>query len=176
MTTVPNLLISLLYRPKYELPVKVRARLLTTIPDSTSQKFVLIGSLSRKDTKPEGKHVVVFLDFAGMRDRQCEDGDFEKWYARGKGGHECIMGHKVCLVHICGTEAGIENLVDGSNGTTGESKTRIVMLVTNSRTPWYMRSTAHAKSLTTNGTSCSFQRPACMQGLLCRYQCFQLHP
>ena len=91
-------LICLLYRRKYDLSVKLRSRLLTTIPDSTSQKFVLIGSLSRKDAKPEGKHVVVFLDFAGMRDRQCQDGDFEKWYARGRGGHECIMGHKVRMV------------------------------------------------------------------------------
>jgi hypothetical protein len=66
-------LIYLLCRRKYSLSVKVRARLLTTIPDSTSQKFVLVGSLSRKDTKPEGKHVVVFLDFAGMRDRQCHE-------------------------------------------------------------------------------------------------------
>lgn len=91
-------LICLLHRRKYELSVKVRARLLTTIPDSTSQKFVLVGSLSRKDAKPEGKHVVVFLDFAGLRDRQCQDSDFEKWYARGRGGHECIMGHKVRMV------------------------------------------------------------------------------
>jgi Sortilin, neurotensin receptor 3, C-terminal len=101
----------LLRRRKYDLSVKVRARLLTTIPDSTSQKFVLIGSLARKDAKPEGKHVVVFLDFARMRDRQCQDGDFEKWYARGKGGHECIMGHKVRLVHTLGTEPGTDNLV-----------------------------------------------------------------
>ena len=91
------MLIRGLHRRKYTLSVKLRARLLTTIPDSTSQKFVLIGSLSRKDTTPDGKHVIVFLDFADMRDRQCDEGDFEKWYARGKGGHECIMGHKVCI-------------------------------------------------------------------------------
>lgn len=104
--------IRLLYRRKYNLSVNVRVRLLTTVPDSTSQKFVLVGSLSRKDTKPEGKHVTVFLDFADMRDRQCHDSDFEKWYARGRGGHECIMGHKVCIfVHLF-LRAEIDNLVE----------------------------------------------------------------
>lgn len=98
-------LICLLLRRKYDLSAKVRARLLTTIPDSTSQKFVLVGSLARKDAKPEGNHVVIFLDFAGMRDRQCQDSDFEKWYARGRGGHECIMGHKVRMVRPNRTEA-----------------------------------------------------------------------
>lgn len=104
-------LICQFHRQKYDLSVKVRARLLTTIPDSTSQKFILIGSLARKDSKPEGRHVVVFLDFAGMRDRQCQDGDFEKWYARGKGGHECIMGHKVRMARTFGTDVDINNLV-----------------------------------------------------------------
>ncbi|CAG8680775.1 7423_t:CDS:2, partial [Acaulospora colombiana] len=62
--------------------------------DSTSQKFLLLGALDRKDQTDSGKFVVVHLDFAGMRSRQCGDGDLEKWYARGKSGHECIMGHK----------------------------------------------------------------------------------
>jgi len=104
--------ICLLRRRKYNLSVKVRARLLTTVPDSTSQKFILVGSLARKDTKPEGKHVVVFLDFAAMRDRQCHDPDFEKWYARGKDGHECIMGHKVRMVLIFGTKVEIDNWLE----------------------------------------------------------------
>jgi hypothetical protein len=107
---VVHSLICPLNRRKYNLSVKVRARLLTTVPDSTSQKFVLVGSLSRKETKPDGKHVVVFLDFANMRDRQCDERDFEKWYARGKGGHECIMGHKVCMVRAFVTETEIDNL------------------------------------------------------------------
>ena len=47
-----------------------------------------------------------------MRDRQCQDGDFEKWYARGRGGHECIMGHKVCMVRVLGTKPEVDNLVE----------------------------------------------------------------
>jgi hypothetical protein len=77
----------------------MRAMLLTTIPDSTSQKFVLLGAVSRKDQGDNGKYAVIHLDFAPMRSRVCEDDDLEKWYARGKSGSECIMGHKVGLRH-----------------------------------------------------------------------------
>lgn len=69
--------------------------LLTTIPDSTSQKFILLGALSRGDRIGDKKYAIIHLDFASMRTRQCGDDDLEKWYARGKNGHECIMGHKV---------------------------------------------------------------------------------
>lgn len=77
-----------------------RARALTTVPDSTSQKFMLIGQLARKDQTGDGRYVVVFLDFAKMRPRQCMDADFEKWYARRGDGqeHECLMGHKVSVI------------------------------------------------------------------------------
>lgn len=77
----------------YKLGVTLRALLLTTVPDSTSQKFLLLGSTSRKDAGTEGRHVTVFLDFAPVRKRQCGAGDMEKWYAR-PAGEECLMGHK----------------------------------------------------------------------------------
>jgi hypothetical protein len=72
---------------------------LLTIPDSTSQKFILLGQISRKDQQTGmGRYAAVFLDFAPTRSRQCGENDFEKWYARSSAS-ECIMGHKVCFVH-----------------------------------------------------------------------------
>jgi hypothetical protein len=69
------------------LGITVRAVLLTTIPDSTSQKFLLVGT-SRKSG-----NALVFLDFAPIQHRQCQERDFEKWYARSNQG-QCLMGHK----------------------------------------------------------------------------------
>lgn len=82
---------------KLDLGFKIRARLITTIPDSTSQKFLLIGTTSRKESN-EGRHAVVFIDFATLGKRKCEAKDFERWDARTIKGKECLMGHKVrCL-------------------------------------------------------------------------------
>lgn len=78
----------------HRLEYRMRARALTTVPDSTSQKFMLVGQLARKDQIDGNRYVVVFLDFAPTRSRQCGDDDFEKWYARNGGEHECIMGHR----------------------------------------------------------------------------------
>lgn len=78
---------------EYKLGITLRALLLTTVPDSTSQKFLLLGSMSRKDAGTDGRHATVFLDFAPVRKRQCDDNDMEKWYAR-PAGEECLMGHK----------------------------------------------------------------------------------
>ncbi|KAJ3780213.1 vacuolar protein sorting/targeting protein 10 [Lentinula aff. detonsa] len=79
----------------YNIGLKLRARALSTVPDSTSQKFLLVGQVSRKDENYNkyGRYVVVFLDFAGIRNRKCEENDFERWYARS-GKSECLMGHK----------------------------------------------------------------------------------
>ena len=85
-------------RKKYTLHSTVRARLLTTIPDSTSRKFILLGTYPRG---AKGQHAIIFLDFAneetgGSKIRQCDkDKDMEKWYARPQNGKECLMGHKV---------------------------------------------------------------------------------
>ncbi|KAL4245130.1 Vacuolar protein sorting/targeting protein 10 [Abortiporus biennis] len=78
----------------YKLDVKVRTRVLTTVPDSTSQKFVLLGQVGRKDTKADRRYVVIFLDFAKTRKRKCGKDDFERWWARSVTNEQCLMGHK----------------------------------------------------------------------------------
>ncbi|KAK8162966.1 vacuolar protein sorting/targeting protein 10 [Phyllosticta citrichinensis] len=69
-----------------ELDSKIVAHELTTIPDSTSLKFVLVAR--------EGLTWLIYsLDFDGLHERQCKDDDFELWHAReldGKPG--CVMG------------------------------------------------------------------------------------
>jgi hypothetical protein len=76
----------------------MRARLLTTIPDSTSRKFILLSTHHRSEG---GRHAVFFLDFAneetgGAKLPQCDPtNDMEKFYARTLSGKECLMGHKV---------------------------------------------------------------------------------
>ena len=78
----------------YTFGVKIRARGLITLPDSTSQKFLLLGDVSKGDQKNGiGKVVVVFLDFSKTRGRKCGNDDYERWYAR-EGESECLMGHK----------------------------------------------------------------------------------
>jgi hypothetical protein len=84
----------------------MRARLLTTVPDSTSLKFILLGTLTRK-SKDKGskgeRHVVVHMDFESLKKRKCNPNDLEKWYARTIGGQpDCLMGHKVCRRRRCG--------------------------------------------------------------------------
>lgn len=85
-----------------DIEVKVRASLLTTIPDSTSQKFLLIGTLPKGGQSANGeRHIMVFVDFATMNIRKCGDADFEKWYARAPGGEaDCLMGHKVDMLFL----------------------------------------------------------------------------
>ena len=74
----------------------IRARALSTVQDSTSQKFLLLGQLSREDSTDEGRVAAIFLDFAPMGRPKCGDDDFERWYARTTNNKECLMGHKVC--------------------------------------------------------------------------------
>ncbi|OCH85342.1 Oligoxyloglucan reducing end-specific cellobiohydrolase [Obba rivulosa] len=77
----------------YNYGVKMRARVLTTVDDSTSQKFLLVGQIAKKDQTGDGRYAVVYLDFAPTRSRKCQESDFEPWYARSAS-HECLMGHK----------------------------------------------------------------------------------
>lgn len=72
-----------------DLGEKVRAKLLTTLPDSTSLKFLL-------EAEKGGEWLVFMIDFEDLHERKCGDGDFEKWPARlGEDGKpSCIMGHK----------------------------------------------------------------------------------
>ena len=76
--------------------MRVRARALSTVQDSTSQKFLLLGQLSRQDATDEGRVAAIFIDFAPLGRRKCGDDDFERWYARTAKNKECLMGHKVC--------------------------------------------------------------------------------
>ncbi|KAI9740380.1 MAG: vacuolar protein sorting/targeting protein PEP1 [Cirrosporium novae-zelandiae] len=78
---------------KVDLGEKVHAKLLTTTPDSTSLKFLLLG------TSGGGEKAIpytFFIDFDGLHERKCKEEDFEKWYARldEDGKPDCLMGHK----------------------------------------------------------------------------------
>ncbi|KAL8726899.1 MAG: hypothetical protein Q9181_005890 [Wetmoreana brouardii] len=79
---------------KVDLPDgKIRAKALTTTPDSTSMKFFLWGT---KGGGSNTEHWVFSIDFEDMHEGQCKEGDFQKWYARydDDGNPSCIMGRK----------------------------------------------------------------------------------
>lgn len=81
-----------------DLSIEIRARLLTTTPDSTSLKFLLVGSGKDKEA------YVFDLDFGDVFDKKiCKldkdnesKSDFEKWYARYDEDEkpDCLMGRK----------------------------------------------------------------------------------
>lgn len=78
-----------------KLDYKLRARELTTLPDSTSLKFMLYGAKKKEGGGRE--HVIIHLDFTDLHKRKCEDKDFEpKWPVRKEenGEPSCVMGHK----------------------------------------------------------------------------------
>ncbi|KAK7456441.1 vacuolar protein sorting/targeting protein PEP1 [Stygiomarasmius scandens] len=79
---------------EYQLPFRFRAKALVTLPDSTSQKFILSAQIPREEQgkNGNGRYAIIYLDFAEMRSRQCSDGDFDKWYARAHDS-QCLMGH-----------------------------------------------------------------------------------
>ncbi len=131
--------LSKLFRAQLDLGVSIRAILLTTIPDSTSQKFLVLGTLSRSDSNSDGRYATVFLDFAPLQNRKCDENDFEKWYARSEEGKECLMGHKVSLMPIFDSVVLLLNgvlilVLPRSNGTDGESPLLPATSVTSSRT------------------------------------------
>jgi hypothetical protein len=70
---------------------------MTTVPDSTSQKLIIVGEVDKGDLGNGDRVGVVQVDFSGMRRNKCGDGDFEKWYARDRreGARECVLGHRV---------------------------------------------------------------------------------
>ncbi|EJD41407.1 Oligoxyloglucan reducing end-specific cellobiohydrolase [Auricularia subglabra TFB-10046 SS5] len=76
------------------LPFAMRAKVLTTVPDSTSQQFLLIGALDRKHVTDGRRFVAMNIDFSGTRKRKCAADDMERWNARTIKGTECLMGHK----------------------------------------------------------------------------------
>ncbi len=70
---------------------KVRAKLLTTTPDSTSLKFFLMATTGGGS---DLEHMAIAIDFAELHEGECTDKDFEQWSARvdEKGKPTCIMG------------------------------------------------------------------------------------
>ena len=72
---------------------EVRARILTTTPDSTSLKFILLATVGGGSKM---KNYLFSINFEGLHERKCKQDDFEEWYARldEKGKPDCIMGHK----------------------------------------------------------------------------------
>lgn len=79
---------------KIKLDFKIRARELTTTPDSTSLKFILYGTTSKKGGGRQ--YTTVHIDFAGLHEDKCKGDDFETWHARvdDKGNDVCVMGQK----------------------------------------------------------------------------------
>lgn len=78
---------------KADLGIEVRARILTTTPDSTSLKFLMIGSVGGGSN---AEQYIFSIDFSGLHERKCGKDDFERWPARlnEKGEPDCLMGHK----------------------------------------------------------------------------------
>lgn len=76
---------------KADIGDKVRAKLLTTTPDSTSLKFFLVATTVGGS---DMEYMAIAIDFADLHERECKDNDFEGWSARvnGKGDPTCIMG------------------------------------------------------------------------------------
>ncbi|EEA22297.1 vacuolar protein sorting/targeting protein PEP1 [Talaromyces marneffei ATCC 18224] len=74
-----------------ELDHKIIPFYLTTTPDSTSLKFLLVGF-----SEESRKWSIFAIDFEGLHERECKESDFEEWPARldEKGEPDCLMGHK----------------------------------------------------------------------------------
>jgi hypothetical protein len=81
------------------LGISIRARMLTTDPESTSRNFLLIGSSVRSSDQ---RVQAIQLDFSTVFSRQCEliendadKSDYEKFIARDiTDGPDCLMGHE----------------------------------------------------------------------------------
>ena len=84
---------------KLDLGISIRARMLTTDPESTSRNFLLIGSSVRSS---EQKVQAMQLEFNNVFSRQCildehddSRSDYERFYARDiNSGPDCLMGHE----------------------------------------------------------------------------------
>ncbi|KAJ5533678.1 Vacuolar protein sorting/targeting protein 10 [Penicillium frequentans] len=74
-----------------ELKHKIKTSFLTTTPDSTSLKFLLVGK------KSDGNGDLIYsINFEGLHERKCTKDDVETWPARvdENGKADCLMGHK----------------------------------------------------------------------------------
>lgn len=72
---------------------RIKARILTTTPDSTSLKFLLIAKVSGD---PDLDFCAYSINFEDLHEDKCGKSDFENWYARvdDKGESICVMGRK----------------------------------------------------------------------------------
>jgi hypothetical protein len=70
----------------------IRPLLLTTVPDSTSRKFILTAA---KGTGKDLEYFIYSINFDKLDLPKCKDKDFEDWWARvdDDGEPTCIMGH-----------------------------------------------------------------------------------
>ncbi|KAL4867861.1 hypothetical protein BDV12DRAFT_111518 [Aspergillus spectabilis] len=74
----------------HEIDTETYGTTVTTTPDSTSLKFILVG-YSKED------YFVYTIDFNDLHERKCEEDDFDThWPARldENGDPDCLMGHK----------------------------------------------------------------------------------
>ncbi|KAJ1654422.1 vacuolar protein sorting/targeting protein PEP1 [Dispira simplex] len=86
---------------KLALEFTLRAQTLTTDPQSTSLRVLLLGA-SVDRSHDFGQWFTIQIDFTGLQSRRCvldkrdsDQSDFEKWYARYLAdGPDCIMGHR----------------------------------------------------------------------------------
>ncbi|EXJ78203.1 hypothetical protein A1O3_09364 [Capronia epimyces CBS 606.96] len=78
---------------KADLSQKIRAKVLTTVPDSTTLSFLLMGA---HGSGSKTEWVMFKIDFEGLHERACKKDDFERWPARvdADGKPSCLMGHK----------------------------------------------------------------------------------
>lgn len=69
-----------------------KPQLLTTVPDSTGLKFLLLAVAGRGS---DLTHLTFSIDFGTMAKDKCRDRDFEIWHARADedGKATCLMGH-----------------------------------------------------------------------------------
>ncbi|RUP45195.1 hypothetical protein BC936DRAFT_148495, partial [Jimgerdemannia flammicorona] len=80
----------------FNLGVTMQSRILTSDPESTTTKFLLVG------TTDSGQVQAIQLDFSNLFPRQCvldqsdtSKQDFERWYARDlTPSADCLMGHE----------------------------------------------------------------------------------
>lgn len=93
---VDKLLYSFDYGAKWStlpLPHPVEPIALTTVPDGTALKVLLVGSQKRGSVSEDKRHMAVFVDFAPLPKRTCQAKDFERFYPQTPGS-TCLFGHK----------------------------------------------------------------------------------
>ncbi|KAG2137161.1 uncharacterized protein EDB93DRAFT_1253769 [Suillus bovinus] len=79
----------------YTVGIQSRARSLTTVSDSTSQKFLLLSQVMRQSQQPnQGHNAAIYLDFAALERWKCGTNNKESLYARANTKSECIIGAK----------------------------------------------------------------------------------